>query len=78
MTVSTFVVFVPDSGGDEDKMKHIARDASTPNLFLLLFALPGSLHMHHCIVKRPLTFADYLWRDLLLQDERTIAKTIHS
>ena len=35
---------------DEDKMKHIARDASTPNLFLLLFALLCLLHfvpLHH-------------------------------
>ena len=37
-------VFVTDSGGHEAKMKHIARDASTPSLFLLLFALPCLLH----------------------------------
>ena len=83
MTVSTTVVFVTDSGGDEHKMKHIARDASTPNLFLLLFALPCLLQMYHCIVKRSLTFADILCETLYSKTNarmkywNTIAKTIH-
>ena len=64
VTVSTTVVFVTDSGGDEDKMKHIARDASTLNVFLLLSALPCLLHLYHCIVKRSLTFADNLCKAL--------------
>ena len=58
VTVSTTVVFITDSGGDGDTTKHIARDASTPTLFLL-FALPCPLHLHHCIVKRSLTFANH-------------------
>ena len=58
VTVSSTVVFVTDSGGDEDKMKHIASDASTPNVFLLLFALPCLLHLYHCI-------------DLVLQGEHS-------
>ena len=47
VTVSTTVLFVTDSGGDEDTTKHIARDASTPNVLLLflLFALPCLLHL---------------------------------
>ena len=69
VSVSTTVVFVTDSGGDEDKIKHIARDASTTNLFLL-FAFPFSLHLHHCIGKRSLTFTDFV-RDIVLQDERS-------
>ena len=44
VTVSTTGVFVPDSGGDEDKMRpHIAGDASTPNLVLFCF-----LRRVHC------------------------------
>ena len=52
VTVSTTVVFVTDSGGDEDKMIYIARDASTPTLFFWWCALPSLLHLYHCIVKR--------------------------
>ena len=70
VTVSTTVVVVTDSGGDEDTMKHIARDASTPNVSVLLFALPCLLLLYQCIVKRLLTFADNFVRDLILQDER--------
>ena len=82
LTVSTTEVFVTDSGGDEDKMKHVARAASTPNLFLL-FALTCSLHLYHCIVKRSLTSADYLCETLYSKTNArmkyvsTIAKTIH-
>ena len=64
VTVSTTVVFVTDSGGDEDKMKHIAWDARANNLFLLLLALPCSLHLYHCIATRSLTFTDYLCETL--------------
>ena len=64
VTVWTTVVFVTDSGGDEDYMKHIARDASTPNLFLWLFALLCLLHLYRCIVRRSLTFADSLCETL--------------
>ena len=83
VTVSTIVVFVTDSGGDEDTLKHIA--ASTHNLLLLmllLVALPCLLHVHHCIVKRSLTFADHLCETLYSRMNAgmkcwdTIAKTI--
>ena len=83
VTVSTTVVFVPDSGGDEDKMKHIARGASTPNLFLLFSATPCLLHVYHCSVKRSLTFADNLCETLhskmnaRMMYWSTITKTIH-
>ena len=84
VTVSTTVVFVPDSGGDEDKMKHIARGASTPNLFLLFSATPCLLHLYHCSVKRSLTFADNLCETLhskmnarMMMYWSTITKTIH-
>ena len=64
-------------------MKHIARDASTPNLILLLFALLCLLHLYHCIVKRSLTFADNLCETLYskmnarMKYWSTIAKMIH-
>ena len=45
---------------DEDKMKHHAKEASTPTFFVLFFALPCLLHLCHCIVKRSLAFADKL------------------
>ena len=82
VTVSATVV-VTDSGGDEDKMKHVAREASTPNFSLLFFALLWLLHLHHCIVKRSLAFADKLCETLssMMNDLKkywsTIAKTIH-
>ena len=73
VTVSTTVLFVTDSGGDEDATKHIARDASTPNvlLLLLLFALPCLLHFYHSIVKRSLTFANHLCETLYSKMERS-------
>ena len=54
LAVSTSVVFVKDSDQDEDKTKHIARDASTPDVFLLLLlALPCSLHLYQVSAERP-------------------------
>ena len=60
VTVSTTVEFVTDSGGDQDKMLHIARDVSTHNVFLLLCASPCLLHVRRLFV-----------RDFVLQDERS-------
>ena len=73
--VSTTVVFATDSGGDEDKMKHIARDASTPNLFffvicLALFTALVPLHR--------VTFAALQSKmSARMRYRSTIAKTIH-
>ena len=71
VTVSTTVVFVTDSGGEVDKMKHIARDAGTPNLFFVVVCLgvfTALVPLHRG------TLADVrrlFVRDLLLQDERS-------
>ena len=78
VAVSTNVVFVTDSGGDDP-----AKEASTPHFFLSLSVLPCLLHLYFSIVKWPLAFADKLCEKLSskmnapIKYWSTIAKTVH-
>ena len=71
VAVSTTVVFVTDSGGDQDKMKNIARDAGTPNSFFVVVCFAVFTALAPLQLETLADVRRQFVRDLVLQGERS-------